>query len=403
MQSYSFTKKRVKLKIVLGLIAAIAVIVMIHTCAPIFGRAEDNVQGKEPDSPQYKNGKFNNDATWEDHSISDSLTLIREYFFDDVERIPKARLPRQNADLTFFNSPGSDRLNSTWLGHSSLMVNIDGYKILIDPVFEKRISIIGPTRFNGEIPLDIDQLPEIDVVVISHDHYDHLNKFSVRMLNSKARRYIVPLSVGKRLESWGIPREKIVELDWWEEYRLDDKLMFAATPAQHFSGRSLTGRFKTLWASWVVAGTHHRIFYSGDSGYFGGFKQIGEKYGPFDMTFLECGAYNEKWHFVHMFPEEVVQAHLELRGNILHPVHWGTYNLALHSWDEPMRRLSASADVAGIRTATPIVGETVVYGSRMPSKPWWEDNYCPSGSDSPAKTGLVQNFEPQDAKGAKTF
>lgn len=270
-------------------------------------------------------------------------------------------------------SSNSGRLNSTWLGHSSLLVNIDGFRIIIDPVFEKRISIIGPTRFNGELPLNIESLPQVDAVIISHDHYDHLNKFTVQLMESRTRRFFVPLKVGELLETWGIPREKIVELDWWQEYRMDNGLMIAAAPAQHFSGRGLTGRFKTLWASWIICGDVHRIFYSGDSGYFDGFKQIGEKYGPFNMTFLECGAYNESWHFVHMFPEEVVQAHLDLRGEILHPVHWGTFNLSLHSWDDPMHRLSKAASAAGIPVATPIVGGTVVYGTPIASNPWWEN------------------------------
>jgi L-ascorbate metabolism protein UlaG (beta-lactamase superfamily) len=374
---YGFFKKKVNLKILLHLIAVIATIAIGYTCADRFEKTGDDVHEKKPDSPRYRDGRFENDAKWQDHTISESLPLIWEYIFGDAERIPKTRLSRQKADLTYFNSPGSDQLNSTWLGHSSLMINIDGYKIIVDPVFEKRISIIGPTRFSGEIPLDTDQLPEVDAVVISHDHYDHLNKFSIRLLDAKTRYFVVPLSVGKRLLSWGIPREKIVELDWWEEYRLDDGLIFAATPAQHFSGRNLTDRFKTLWNSWVIVGPHHKIFYSGDSGYFSGFKGIGEKYGPFEMTFLECGAYNEKWHFVHMFPEETVQAHQDLRGRLLHPVHWGTFNLALHAWDEPMRRLSTAAHIAGIPIATPIVGETVVYGSRIASKPWWEKTGAP--------------------------
>jgi L-ascorbate metabolism protein UlaG (beta-lactamase superfamily) len=192
------------------------------------------------------------------------------------------------------------------------------------------------------------------------------------MLNPKAGLFIVPLLVGKRIENWGIPRKKIVEVDWWKEYRVDDRLLIAATPAQHFSGRGLASRNKTLWTSWVIAGPHHKIFFSGDSGYFDGFKRIGGKYGPFDMTFIECGAYNEKWHFVHMFPEEVVRAHLDLKGKILHPVHWGTFKLALHSWYEPMSRLSKAADSEKVTIATPIIGETTVYGYPITSKPWWK-------------------------------
>jgi L-ascorbate metabolism protein UlaG (beta-lactamase superfamily) len=288
-------------------------------------------------------------------------------------------LPVKQVDLSHFNNQNNDQLNVTWLGHSSLMINIDGYKLLTDPVFEKRISVFGPTRFNGDVPLDIQQIPTIDAVIISHDHYDHLNKHSVQGLIEKSNRFIVPLAVGARLIDWGVPRDKIVELDWWQEYRLDQKLMVAATPAQHFSGRGITDRNKTLWSSWVIKTPFHKLFFSGDSGYFDGFKQIGDKYGPFDMTFIECGAYGEGWPKVHMFPEQTVQAHLNLKGTVLHPIHWATFNLALHPWYEPMVRLTAAADSKNIETATPIVGETTVYGTSIAAKRWWEQPMQMSG------------------------
>jgi L-ascorbate metabolism protein UlaG (beta-lactamase superfamily) len=258
------------------------------------------------------------------------------------------------------------------------MINIDGYKILTDPVFEKSVSVFGPTRFSGDVPLDLHQLPPIDVVIISHDHYDHLNKFSVQRLNEKTNKFIVPIAVGARIAEWGVPHDKIVELDWWEEYRFDQNLMVAATPAQHFSGRGLTDRNKTLWASWAIITPIHKLFYSGDSGYFDGFKQIGNKYGPFDMTFMECGAYSTSWPQVHMFPEQTVQAHLDLKGFVLQPIHWATFNLALHPWYEPMVRLTAAADSANVKIATPIVGETSVYGKTIPVARWWEPGYFTS-------------------------
>ena len=305
-------------------------------------------------------------------SFSELAAATWEFLFTRNNRTPDVSLPRERVDLAHFQSSGDNQLNVTWLGHSSLMLNIDGFKILMDPVFQKRVSILGPTRFNGEVPVDLERLPVLDAIIISHDHYDHLNKYSLRQLQSKTRQFIVPLRVGDRLADWGIPREKIVELDWWEEMYLDGKLRIAATPAQHFSGRGLTDRNKTLWASWVVTGPHHNIFFSGDSGYFEGFKQIGRKYGPFDMTFLECGAYNEAWHPVHMFPEETVQAHLDLGGGLLHPIHWATFNLSLHAWYEPMERLAAAAEKAGIQAVTPIVGTTTVFGRPVTTSKWWQ-------------------------------
>ncbi|MGD8725903.1 MAG: MBL fold metallo-hydrolase, partial [Desulfobacterales bacterium] len=257
-------------------------------------------------------------------SVTEFVSTTWEFLFSKNSRTPDSELPLKQVDLSPFSQPGSDRLNVTWLGHSSLMINIDGYKILTDPVFEKRISALGPTRFNGDVPLDIRQIPKIDAVIISHDHYDHLNKFSVQGLMDKTDTFIVPLHVGALLNDWGVPRNKIVELDWWQVHRLDQNLMVAATPAQHFSGRGISNRNKTLWASWVIQTPFHKIFFSGDSGYFGDFKQIGNKYGPFDMTFIECGAYGESWPKVHLFPEQTVQAHLDLKGTVLHPIHWAT-------------------------------------------------------------------------------
>jgi L-ascorbate metabolism protein UlaG (beta-lactamase superfamily) len=244
---------------------------------------------------------------------------------------------------------------------------------MTDPVFEKSVSFFGPSRYNGDVPLDTTQLPEVDVVIISHNHYDHLNKSSIQILSKKTGKFIVPLAVGAELEDSGVPREKIIELDWWEEYRVDDQLMIVATPAQHFSGRGLTDRDETLWASWVIKALNHKIYYSGDSGYFDGFKQIGEKYGPFDMTFLETGAYNEKWHHIHMFPEETVQAHVDLGGDVLHPIHWATFNLSLHTWYDPMERLTKAAEELEVTAATPIVGETTIYGEYIPTNKWWND------------------------------
>ncbi|MEJ2639324.1 MAG: MBL fold metallo-hydrolase [Desulfosarcinaceae bacterium] len=248
---------------------------------------------------------------------------------------------------------------------------VDGFRLLTDPVFEKRVSILGPTRFNSEVPVAMDQLPDIDAVIISHDHYDHLNRFSIRGLKEKTRCFIVPLGVGARLERWGVPAGRIVELDWWQEHHLNEALMVAATPAQHFSGRGLGDRNQTLWASWVMETKHHRLFFSGDSGYFEGFKEIGTIYGPFDLTLMECGAYHKAWADVHMFPEETVQAHLDLKGAVLHPIHWGTFNLSLHPWHEPMERLTAAAKASGVRTATPVVGDTTLLGEHIPSTHWW--------------------------------
>jgi L-ascorbate metabolism protein UlaG (beta-lactamase superfamily) len=361
-----------KLKLIIGILTAIALLQCSNTDTPLVRHSDATMPDKIEGSPEYKDGKFKDMGTALNLSFTEFASTTWDFLFSGNHRTPDTELPVKQVDLSHFNSPDSGQLNVTWLGHSSLMINIDGYKILTDPVFEKRISIFGPTRFNGAVPIEIQQMPQVDIVLISHDHYDHLNKFSVQHLMHKSNKFIVPLHVGAYLVDWGVPRDKIVELDWWQEHRLDSNLMVAATPALHFSGRGITDSNKTLWASWVIQTPFHNLFFSGDSGYFEGLKQIGDKYGPFDMTFVECGAYGKSWPKVHMFPEQTVQAHLDLKGNVLHPIHWGTFNLALHPWYEPMERLTAAAEYKNVKVATPIAGETTIYGESIPIARWWE-------------------------------
>lgn len=335
-------------------------------------KSRPSLQDTAVESPRYERGKYNDKGAELNMSFTEYVSMTRDFFFSKNQRTPSTVLPVQTVDMSHFSYRGNGQLNVTWLGHSSLMINIDGYRILTDPVFEKRVSIMGPTRFNGDAPLDISKVPDVDLVIISHNHYDHLNKYSVIRLIDKAALFAVPAKVKVRLLGWGVPENKIVEFDWWQEHRIDHNLMVAATPSQHFSGRGLTDRNATLWASWVIKTPNHALFFSGDSGYFDGFKQIGNKYGPFDMTFIECGAYDKLWPKLHMFPEQTVQAHIDIKGNILHPIHWGTFNLALHPWFEPMERLAAAAELNNVSIATPVAGETSIYGKSMPSSKWWE-------------------------------
>lgn len=357
-----------------NIVTSISIFVFLISCSPDHYNVRDSRMDKIVHSPQYKEGKFSNEIPWEQPSFSNGFSIMWDFLFKGDQRTPDSVLPRKNVDIRFFNDPGKDQLNVTWLGHSSLMINIDGYKILTDPVFENKVTFFGPSRYNGDIPLDIDQVSDVDVVIISHNHFDHLNHFSIRKLDEKVKQFIVPLGVGAILEAWGVQRAKITELDWWDSIPITDEFSITATPAQHFSGRGLTDRNETLWASWVIKGPKHKIFFSGDSGYFEGFKQIGEKFGPFDITFLETGAYNENWHHIHMFPEETVQASIDLKGKILHPIHWATFNLSLHSWFDPMERLTRAADSLNVQTALPVVGETTVFGKYIPQKKWWQEN-----------------------------
>jgi len=336
------------------------------------GASGSSIPDKIKISPQYTAGKFKGEKKVLDMTLKDGIVSSWRFLFEKNHQIPDRPLPIHLVDLSYFNTKKTDELNYTWLGHSSLMININGYRILTDPVFEEKVSIVGPSRFNGELPLDPEQLSDIDIVIISHDHYDHLNKFSIQLLAPVTQKFVVPLAVGKKLVSWGVPKDKIIELDWWETYSPDTDIKVTATPAQHFSGRGILDRNSTLWASWVVSTPGFRIFFSGDSGYFKGFKEIGEKFGPFDINFIECGAYNEQWKKAHMFPEETVQAHVDLKGKLLQPIHWGTFNLALHPWYEPMQRAKKAADSNKILMATPMAGQSIVHGANNLGSLWWE-------------------------------
>ena len=302
-------------------------------------------------------------------TIKEQLEMFRKFFFEKGEKVPAADLPQRRVDLARLFGKG-EGLRSAWLGHSSLLLNIDGYSVLTDPVFERKVSIVGPSRFSRDLPLKVEDLPPVDVVIVSHDHYDHLNKSSIRKLAKKAGLFVVPLRVGKRLRGWGVAPEKIVELDWWQEHRLGE-LTITATPARHFSGRGLFDRNRTLWASWVIRAGQHKVFFSGDSGYFPGFVEIGKTYGPFDVVFMECGAYDERWSAIHMFPEQTVRAFEDLGGTVLQPIHWATFNLAMHAWYEPVERVTSAAWQKKIAISVPMIGQVVDYERPLVTELWW--------------------------------
>ncbi|MBI2419071.1 MAG: MBL fold metallo-hydrolase [Ignavibacteriales bacterium] len=337
----------------------------------VISKNEDSKKVKTNNSKNFREGKFRNAVEWQQPSLLKNISIIWDFVFKGKNRKPGFELPKDSVNYVLFNSDSSHHLSVNWLGHSSLMINIDGTKILTDPVYEKKVSFFGPTRINGESPVNIAQLGEIDIVIISHNHYDHLNEYSIKQIHKKVRRFFVPLGAAPLLIEWGVDSVKIQEFDWWDEVQVSEHLLIAATPAQHFSGRGLFDRDETLWSSWVIKSKNHKIFFSGDSGYFDGFKKIGEKYGPFDMTFIECGAYNEQWHHIHMYPEETVQAHIDLKGEVLHPIHWGTFDLSMHAWDEPMKRASKEAAMRNVSLATPVVGGNTIFANKLTSNHWW--------------------------------
>src|SRR5688572_18503085 len=327
-------------------------------------------------SPNYPDGAFRNPDTTTMMAAGSMGKMLRQWLGGREQRVPPAPMPMVTLTRANFAQLPASGLRATWLGHSTVLVEIDGARILFDPVWARRASpssLIGPRRFHAP-PLALEELPPLDAIVASHDHYDHLDRGVVRALARSAAqssaRFIVPLGVGAHLERWGVPTSRITELDWSESTTLGP-LTLTATPARHFSGRGLTDGNHTLWASWSVAGPRHRIFHSGDTGPFNGFAAIGAAHGPFDLTFIKIGAYGENWPDIHLTPEQAVDAHTKLRGRVLLPIHWGTFNLAYHAWDEPVERVVVAAGANGTQLIVPKPGESVEPATARPVEPWW--------------------------------
>lgn len=293
--------------------------------------------------------------------LSDASPNTEAFGLIPIQEIPIDALEAQQQDAAYR------------IGHSTVLLKLSGKYIITDPMFSKRASPVqwlGPERFHP-LPIDVNALPKIFAVVISHDHYDHLDQASIEQLAHQVQHFLVPLGVGQYLADWGVPREKIHELDWWQKKQFGG-VTFVSTPSQHFSGRGLFNRNQTLWSSWVIRTPEQNIFFSGDSGYFEGFKTIGRQYGPFDLTILENGAYNPDWPYVHMFPAETLQAHQDLAGNAMLPVHNGSFKLAFHPWFEPLEAISSLAKDQGLLVQTPKIGEKLVIQEKKTFPNWWQ-------------------------------
>lgn len=343
---------------------------LLIACAPLFRSQE--AYNDSHRSPNNNNGKFHNPVLTTVSSDNQNMfSATVDFFRGSPDRVPSGEIPVMPLSLS--PAAETEEIRVTWLGHSTCLIEIDGQVLLTDPMLSDRASpltFLGPKRFGTDRVVTVDDLPEIDAVLISHDHYDHLDHQTITELRDRVNRFYVPLGVGGHLQKWGVDKQRIVELDWWEE-TAHGPLTLVATPARHFSGRGLRDRNKTLWASWTILGTRQRAFFSGDSGYFDGFKEIGDAYGPFDVTMIESGAYNDAWADIHMKPEETVRAHMDLQGRALLPIHWAKFNLALHPWTEPIERLLREAEVQGVTALTPLQGEAVVPGKVQEPTRWW--------------------------------
>jgi L-ascorbate metabolism protein UlaG (beta-lactamase superfamily) len=325
-------------------------------------------------NPQYRDGRFVNLEPEAPSTTSLIDYTLRQLSGTEV-REPPAAVPVLAVDkAALAASPPASGLRAFRIGHASTYVEIDGLRLLLDPVFAERVSPlpVGPRRFHPP-PIALADLPRIDAVLVSHDHYDHLDMDTVRHLAQRGSRFFVPLGIGAHLERWGVPPAQIEELEWWQERTLGT-VRIVCTPTRHYSGRGPDDRSTTLWSSWSVIGPTHRAFYSGDTGYGKLFQDIGARLGPFDIAFVKIGAYGpgDAWTDIHMTPEQAVQVHRDVRARRMFPVHWSTFNLAYHHWDEPIRRTVAEAARAGVDLVTPRVGEMVEAGRPFVSTRWWE-------------------------------
>ena len=373
----------------LGVLVAIAIVTGFSLWAiakpGMGGHMDDAREGRYRASPEWSDGKFRNRRPRHDAPYLESL--VKFTFGGSDVSAPNAPVPVIARSAADYETPPASGLRVTWLGHSTTLLEIDGQRVLIDPTWGPRASPFrfwGPSRFYPP-PLSLADLPSVDVVLISHDHYDHLDMFTVSALAARDARFVVPLGIGAHLEAWGVAPSRITELDWWSSIAVGG-LTLTATPARHFSGRGITGQDRTLWAGWSIRGPQHRVYYSGDTALDDTMVEIGNRLGPFDLTMIEIGEYDALWADVHLAPEQAVRAHQLVRGTVMLPVHWAGFDLALHGWTEPIERTVVAANAAGVRLATPQPGELLEPATMGPQRRWWPTLPWRTPAEAPASS-----------------
>lgn len=326
-------------------------------------------------SPNFRSGKFVNTKPRTPTSFGTTMRIFAEFAFAKKNNtVPKVKLPVSSLTTEQLQNSINQNTAIYRLGHSTILMELAGEFWLTDPIFSERASPVqwlGPKRFHPT-PLGIEALPAIKGVLISHNHYDHLDKNTIKQLHPKVEKFYVPLGIARLLIDWGVSASKIEEFDWWQSRQVGE-ITLVNTPANHFSGRGINDANNSLWSSWVIKTPQQSLFFSGDTGYFPGFKEIGQRYGPFDLTMLENGAYNKDWADVHMLPEQTLQAHKDLKGKILMPIHNGTFELAYHPWNEPFERISQLGRDAGFEVATPTMGQRWQLQQQTPQQSWWQN------------------------------
>jgi L-ascorbate metabolism protein UlaG (beta-lactamase superfamily) len=366
---FTFLKNTLLILLAAALILSLATLLFMQQKTfgkhPAAGRLERILR-----SPHYKDGSFQNvyptEVTLKNVSYG---KMLLDFFSKSASTNPPKALPSVKTDLL---ESKADKPVIVWFGHSSYLIRHQGVSILVDPVFSGNaspVSFFGKS-FPGSDVYGAQDFGQIDLLIISHDHYDHLDYATIGQLAPKVKRFYTPLGVGAHLEHWGIPEDKILELDWWEQHTLKEGIRLRATPARHFSGRGFS-RGKSQWSSFILDLPGYRLFLGGDSGYDDTFKKIGRQYGPFDLALLEAGQYGDNWPYIHMFPEQTIDAALDLRAKMLLPVHWGKFVLANHAWDEPIRRVVDRAREKNAALTTPRIGEAVVLDETYPDAQWW--------------------------------
>ncbi|MBA0038519.1 MBL fold metallo-hydrolase [Pantoea sp. BIGb0393] len=324
-----------------------------------------------PQSTQFDGKRFNNKVPRQQLGLGKFIKLFWDFTFNKPKNtVPDDALPLIKLDAQQLDAAAN---NSVYrLGHSSLLFKMQEKYWLIDPVFTERASPFkrfGPKRFQPT-PIQLEALPPIEGIILSHDHYDHLDYHTIMQLKDRVRYFLTPLGVGDLITSWGVAPEKITQLDWWESKNIAG-IQFVATPSQHFSGRGIFDGNKRLWCSWSIISEEFRLFFGSDSGYFDGFKQIGHKFGPFDMAFLENGAYDRRWADIHMLPQDTIKAFLDLNAKWLFPIHNATFDLAFHPWNDPLNQIVALAQQQQVKLSMPKIGQGVQFLQPQVAEKWW--------------------------------
>ena len=365
--------KRIALLLLVTIIIALLVLLRsTEWLRSLGGRLDEQRLARVKRSPNFAGTKFRNEEPSRLLNDTSNVELLRRQFFGNEQRTPLAPVPVERRSAGDYTKRPAAGLRATWIGWSTVLLEIDGALVVTDPIWSDRCSpstLVGPKRFHPA-PIALHELPHVDAVVISHDHYDHLDMPTVELLASRGTHFFVPLGIGAHLERWQIPAAQIHELDWNESASLRG-IRFTATPARHYSGRNPRYGNETLWSSWVIAGATHRVFFSGDTGYTAAFRRIGAAHGPFDLALIKIGASDVSWQTIHMSPEEAVQTAADVRARLMLPVHWATFNLAYHSWSDPADRAVAAAQRSGVAIALPKIGQFVVPSNPPPLARWW--------------------------------